>query len=377
MSNHKNLAIILLGIIALLALVLAEAAAQSQATSATPKTASETYKNIQVLKDAPAEQLVPAMQFITASLGVGCDHCHIQGAFDKDDKQAKQTARKMMQMTFAINQNNFGGHQEVTCFSCHRGGAKPIAVPIIEEEVASGSPAAAASSGSPADLPSANKLIEKYIQALGGADALKKMSSRLENGKASPLAGREFLIEVISKAPDKGISITHLPDGDLAVAYNAHGGWQLTPGRPLRELSSSEVDAARIDSNFYFPLHLQELFSGFETAGSDKLEGHAVFVVAGKRLNLPAVKLYFDQETGLLLRQIRYEQTPLGRNPVQSDFSDYRDAGGAKVPYRRITSRPGRRLVIQIDSVEQNVRIEDSKFEKPAGQTTPGQQAPK
>src|SRR6266849_6302912 len=98
------------------------------------ETAEQVYKNIQVLKGVPADQLIPAMQFIAASLGVQCDFCHLENAFDKDDKETKQTARKMMRMMFAINKENFDGHKEVTCYACHRGAHKPVAIPVIREE---------------------------------------------------------------------------------------------------------------------------------------------------------------------------------------------------------------------------------------------------
>src|SRR5579862_10023796 len=90
-----------------------------------PKKAEEQFKNIQVLKGVPADQLFPTMQFITASLGVECDFCHVQNAFEKDDKKPKAIARKMMEMMFAINKDNFDGHRAVTCYSCHRGNPKP------------------------------------------------------------------------------------------------------------------------------------------------------------------------------------------------------------------------------------------------------------
>jgi hypothetical protein len=73
------------------------------------KTTEQVYKNIQVLKRVPADQLIPSMQFVTASLGVHCDFCHVERAFEKDDKETKQTARKMMRMMFAINEDNFDG----------------------------------------------------------------------------------------------------------------------------------------------------------------------------------------------------------------------------------------------------------------------------
>jgi hypothetical protein len=104
---------------------------QAPATTAGPKKAEEQFKNIQVLKGIPAEQLIPTMQFIAASLGVGCEYCHVHNAFDKDDKKPKQTARKMMDMMFAINKDNFEGHRTVTCNSCHRGSAIPQAIPAV------------------------------------------------------------------------------------------------------------------------------------------------------------------------------------------------------------------------------------------------------
>jgi len=110
--------------------------AQSGETKPKPKTTQEAFKNIQVLKDLPSGQLIPAMQFITASLGVECDFCHVRGAFDKDDKKPKQTVRKMMQMMFALNQQNFDGRREVTCYSCHRGSSKPVSIPMVGDTTA-------------------------------------------------------------------------------------------------------------------------------------------------------------------------------------------------------------------------------------------------
>lgn len=121
-----------------------------------PKTAGQVYKNIQVLKDAPADQLVPAMQFISASLGAECDYCHVQNAFEKDDKQPKQTARKMMQMMFAINKNNFDGHRQVTCYSCHRGSTAPAGTPLVAGEEPKPEPPEATNGATPvASLPPA------------------------------------------------------------------------------------------------------------------------------------------------------------------------------------------------------------------------------
>src|SRR5450631_2456845 len=107
-----------------------------EAGAPAPKNAEEQFKNIQVLKDIPADQLTPSMQFITASLGVECEFCHVQGAFDKDDKKPKVTARKMITMVMAINKDNFEGHREVTCHSCHNGAMHPVSIPLITADEA-------------------------------------------------------------------------------------------------------------------------------------------------------------------------------------------------------------------------------------------------
>jgi hypothetical protein len=80
-----------------------QASSQRDGGSEAKKTAGEAFKNIQVLKDISADELLPSMRYISAALGVGCDYCHEAGHFDGDDKPTKQRARNMMKMMFAIN----------------------------------------------------------------------------------------------------------------------------------------------------------------------------------------------------------------------------------------------------------------------------------
>src|SRR5215470_10733676 len=94
------------------------------------KSAGQEFKNIQVLKDLPASQLRQAMTFFASSLGVNCDHCHVQ-PFERDEKQAKQTARQMIAMMQRINAENFGGKLRVTCATCHQGNTAPMSMPPL------------------------------------------------------------------------------------------------------------------------------------------------------------------------------------------------------------------------------------------------------
>jgi hypothetical protein len=95
------------------------------------KNTEDVFKNIRVLKGIPSDQLIPAMQFMSSSLGVACSFCHVEGHSEKDDKKPKQTAREMMQMMFDLNRNNFEGLREVTCNSCHRGSRNPVSTPLV------------------------------------------------------------------------------------------------------------------------------------------------------------------------------------------------------------------------------------------------------
>src|ERR1700677_232516 len=127
-----------------------------QQAPANPAAPRMTFKNVQVLKDMAPDDLFASMNFITASLGVDCMFCHVR-PFDKDDKDEKKTARKMLQMTMAINQQNFEGHREVTCNTCHRGSPKPVRVPAAAEaNLPAGPPPVHARGEGPATKPAEN-----------------------------------------------------------------------------------------------------------------------------------------------------------------------------------------------------------------------------
>ncbi|MGH9495058.1 MAG: c-type cytochrome [Candidatus Sulfotelmatobacter sp.] len=354
---------------------ISAAHAQTPAPQSTPKKAEEQFKNIQVLKGIPADQLIPTMQFITASLGVECDFCHVQGAFDKDDKKTKQTARKMMEMMFAINKDNFDGHREVTCNSCHRGNEHPAAIPtVMTEEPTSameGGPHGEAAEAKPKEGgPTADQLLDKYIHAAGGSAAIEKISSRVMKGSID-VGGKSLPIDIYAKDPEKRISFTHLPEGDSVTAFNGQEGWMRTPGRPLREMHGADLDGAAIDANLHLPTQLKRMITDAKVRGAEKVGDHEANVVVGKREGKPPLILYFDQQTGLLVRLVRYGDTALGLLPTQIDYADYREANGVQVPYRWTLARPGGRFTIQIADLKQNVPVDDAKFVKPPAPEPP------
>jgi len=107
--------------------------------------AVDKYKNIQVLKDASADQVESAMHHIEAATGHKCVDCHVQEAngafsFDKDDKRPKATAREMMKIVKTVNDEFFRGQLTVTCATCHKGarpvGQTPLASTLTPEQIA-------------------------------------------------------------------------------------------------------------------------------------------------------------------------------------------------------------------------------------------------
>jgi photosynthetic reaction center cytochrome c subunit len=339
--------------------------------NASTKKAEEQFKNIQVLKGIPAEQLIPTMQFISASLGVECEFCHEPKALDKDDKKPKQTARKMMEMMFAINKDNFAGHREVTCYSCHRGNAHPQAIPAVATEQASAAqPQHGEAEATQIDEkensgPTADQLLEKYTHALGGSAAIDNVTTRVMKGTID-IGGKSLPIDIYCKAPDQRISFTHMPEGDSVTAFNGHEGWLGMPGRPIREMQGSDLDGASIDANLHLATQLKTMFTDMKVRGTEKIGDHEAYQVIGQREGKPPIRLYFDEQSGLLVRLIRYGDTALGLLPTQIDYADYRDVSGVKVPCRWSLARPSGRFTIQVSDLQQNVPVDDSKFVKPA-----------
>jgi photosynthetic reaction center cytochrome c subunit len=161
----------------------------------------------------------------------------------------------------------------------------------------------------------------------------------------------------------------HTPGGDSITAFNARQGWLALGGR-THMMTAAENDAARIDADLYFAANLKSLYPRFVTQPGEKIDGHDTWLVIGRSEPgaanpKPPLRLYFDKNTGLLLRLVRYTETPLGRNPTQIDYADYRATDGVKIPYRWTLARPGGRFTIQIDSVQQNVPIDEAKFTPP------------
>ena len=137
------------------------------------------------------------------------------------------------------------------------------------------------------------------------------------------------------------------------------------PNQPPREMQDADLAAARMDADLHFALHIRQLFPDLRIQYSEKIAGRDAYVLLGTQAGRPSAQLYFDKQSGLLLRIVRYVESPLGINPSQIEYSDYRAVDGVEVPFRLTVSDPGSSSIVQVDEVKQNVAIDDAKFLKP------------
>jgi photosynthetic reaction center cytochrome c subunit len=149
------------------------------------------------------------------------------------------------------------------------------------------------------------------------------------------------------------------------TAFDGTAGWMGNTGRPAREMSAAESAAAGLDAEFALAARIKEIFPQVRRGRPVEINGVMCDSLTGAAPGKPQTRLYFDQKTGLLVRMVRLADTPVGRNPTQIDYADYRDAGGVKIPYRWTLSRPNGRFTIQISDVKVNVPVDDAKFAKP------------
>lgn len=268
-------------------------------------------------------------------------------------------------MEFAIDTANFEGKQMVTCYSCHRGNPRPLAIPLIPEtQPRLLSEAESPEQANPPSLPKPEETIAKYIAAIGGEKAVSNLKSLAEKGTFEA-GGRQFPVEIFIQSPDKLAVVTHWPNGDSSTISNGRSGWFIFPQREPRPMTPADLEASRMDADLQLPLDLNKIFSKLETKKDQQIGSQNVVVVSGQRQGQASIEMLFDEQSGLLVRIVRYAQSPLGLNPTQIDYSDYRDVAGVKRPFHWTSATPTGRFSIQIESAQANVAIPESRFEKP------------
>ena len=344
------------------------------ASAPKPPLVESVFKNIQVLKGIPVDEFMGTMGIFSAALGVSCEECHAvrdrweDYALDNTDKKA--TARRMVVMMSSINRGNFGGRQVVTCYTCHRGSERPKVTPSLAALYGASPPEEPEDViAQAAGAPSADQILDKYIDALGGTARLATLTSFVGKGTGAGYGpdADERPVEVFAKAPAQRTTIIHTLDGERTTTFDGSSAWIAAPHRPVPvlALSGGELDGARLEAQLSFPGRIKEIITKWRVGLPATIDDREVQVLQGTTAAGSLVTFYFDQ-SGLLARLVRYADSRVGRMPTQIDYSDYRDVGGVKLPFRWTVTWLDGKDTITLTEVQRNAPIDAAKFTQPA-----------
>ena len=359
------------------------AAAHGQAGQAAPAASGtkpvmsdQFFKNVQVLKGIPVDQFLGTMGFIAASLSVNCTECHLAAGrgLIRDyaaDTPKKQKARQMMLMVKAINQANFGGAHRVTCWTCHRSDTQPPETPSLAVQngaVPDRDPNDIEVPDEPIPSPTADQILDKYIQALGGAERLAGITSLTAKGTYAGFDTNldKVPVEVYAKFPGQSTTIVHRSEkAENITTYDGRNGWIAMTNTvlPVKSLTGGELDGAQLDAEMFFAAGIKKYLRDWRVGfPPTTVDDHLVQVVQATAPGGSRVKLFFDAKSGLLVRVARFADTVLGFNPSQVDYSDYRDLAGVKVPFHWTLTWTDGRSDFDMTDVQTNVPIDEAKF---------------
>ena len=363
-------------------IAMVDRAVAQQAAPAAPaaKTAGEVFKNVSTstLKGLTTADFLQAMGVISADLGLDCADCHPGAGSDKVDwvfdTPRKKTARKMVEMVAAINKTNFAGVQSVTCFSCHHGRLRPSTT--IQLDTLYGPPNEEKDDivARATDVPTADQILNKFTQAIGGAAKVNALTSFIATGTSEGYGGLggKGTYQIYAKSPDQRTVTINFKDhperGDSTWAYNGKTGWIKSPRSLLGDydVTGNDLDGMRLDAELSFPGRIKQAFTNLRVGNPDSVNDKSVNVLQGTGPRGLLATMYFDSQSGLLVRTVIFTNTPVGRVPRQSDYSDYRDVGGIKFPFKYSFLWLDGRYSAELTDIKTNVAIDAAKFNKGA-----------
>jgi photosynthetic reaction center cytochrome c subunit len=355
------------------ALISTAVSAQTQK----PLMSEQVFKNVTALRGITVDEFMGTMGVFSAALGFSCEDCHTGGSnnwalYAEDRSPRKATTRRMITMMAAINKQYFGGRQVVTCFSCHRGSNRPKVTPSLVMLYGAPPPDEldVLIAPGPPGTPTPAQILDKYLQAIGGADRTAKLTSFVARGTYTGYGPEGFPrpVEIYARAPNqKSVAVRDKESGDNITTFDGKdGGWQSAPFRPVDVLDfhGAELDSLRADAVLTFPANVKTALTNMRSS-TDFLNDRSLLVVQGN-MGGALVTMYFDEETGLLTRLVRSIPSVVGRLPWQMDYSDYRDVAGVKMPFKWTMTWLDGRSNFELSEIQPNVAVEATRFAKPA-----------
>jgi hypothetical protein len=346
----------------------------AQAANAAPMS-EQVFKNIQVLKGIPADEFIDTMGMFASALAFDCVSCHSEEIATSATLEAFaiptpriQMARTMVVMTNRINQMFFGGRKRVTCFTCHASDSRPDMVPSLALQYGELVEDPYELEFIPAfKAPTADEIFAKHAKAVGGAAAIGNLKTLIARGTYAgyDTGLMEVPVEIFGRAPNQRTIVARGPDGISQWTVDGRSAWRMQPNTPIPvlPLTGGNLAGARTDAMLMFPLAIRSAFDKWQVSLSE-IDGKAVEVLQGTKEGELPVTLHFD-ESGLLVRVIRWNQTAVGPVPTQLDFADYRDVSGIRMPFDWKITWTGGEIKIVLKDIQANAPVDDARFARP------------
>jgi hypothetical protein len=158
--------------------------------------------------------------------------------------------------------------------------------------------------------PSADQILNRYVEAIGGRAAWKKLTSRVATGTINvPEMQISGTVEFHEKAPNRLLRVIILNGAIFRQGFDGTTAWTDDPKDGLRTETGAEFEDTRFDADFYHPLDLRQLYSKFTVTGTEKIGDRDTYVVEAARAGGDPDRMYFDVKTGLALRLISKRHT--------------------------------------------------------------------
>ncbi|MGH9764039.1 MAG: hypothetical protein ACREDR_30805, partial [Blastocatellia bacterium] len=203
-------------------------------------------------------------------------------------------------------------------------GLLSIVLPLC---AAPGNPRGGQAQKAAAELPRSDQILSKYVAAVGGKDAIEKIKTLVARGSITlPAIQREGDVEIYRVAPNKYLFSANITGFGVAEqCYDGKSGWSRSPRTGLRNLAGLELGQTKREADLFAPLHLKDMYISMIVKGVEKVEDHDTYAIVGVTPEGNREKLYFDEATGLLVKIDQFVVSPLGTEPMQVYYEDYRD----------------------------------------------------
>jgi outer membrane lipoprotein-sorting protein len=217
-------------------------------------------------------------------------------------------------------------------------------------------------------LPTVDNILDNYVKAIGGKEAIEKITSRAMKGTFDIEAmSISAPVEMYSKAPNKSSTKIDVPNfGVVNRVFDGATGWDSNPASGLRELSGLELSQMKRGSDFYQELNYKKNYAKMEVKGIEKAGSYDAYVIEATPAEGGPEKLYFDVNTGLLVRQDGEFESPQGKTQIETYVDDYKVVDGVKIAHMMKQVNPQMTWVIKLTEVKNNIEIDGAKFNKPS-----------